>query len=160
MRRRLVRWLFIATVPLLFLQLLFVKAFEEPYPSVRFPGFGHVFSANYPHNYVNMSVIVQAADQQQTYTMNELLPLTPQYAKVFFKPMSEKFKNLPDTLTNNPASSSEYDELMDYLKRSALDQTAFNDIDKITLQWYRYEVPQPNASPTVVPVEFKTILYH
>ncbi len=160
MKKKAIQILFVAVVPFLFLQLLFIKEFEEPYPSIRFPGFGHVFSADYPRQYVNMLVIVHAADQKQELTMNELLPLTPQYAKVFFKPMSGKLKELPDTLSATSANSTSYDDLMVYLKQSALTKTTFDDIDKITLQWYQYKISKPNTQPTVIPMEFKTILFN
>lgn len=159
MKQKLVRILFIVAIPILFLQLLFVKEFEEPYPSVRFPGFGHVFSADYPREYVNVSVIVHIANQQQAFTMNELLSPTPQYAKVFFKPMSEKFKNLPDTLVLDRADKLEYD-LMEYLKTHALSKTSFDKIDKITLQWNKHIVSKPNVLPTTVPLEAKTLLFN
>lgn len=157
MRLKLVRTLFIVTTPLLFVQLFLIKLYDEPYPSVRFPGFSHVYSLDYPQQYVHMLATVRAGNQVATLTMNELLMPTPQYAKAFFTHMEGKVKQLPPQLTLSKAAGKEQ-EMIRFFERNAIANTDLSEVEEIRFRWYRYTIDSLGATPVGKAIEERVLL--
>jgi hypothetical protein len=157
-RKSFLRYFFLLLVPLLCAQLVFIKIYEEPFPSVRFPGFGIVYSSAYPQTYSGLRVAIYSETDSVRYTLNQFLAPTPQYAKVFFLSMGKKLKKLPSHLDAQRASAKEQ-ELMTYFHDKALANTGFSSISFLELKWYRFRVDQPNKPPKATLIDKKTITY-
>lgn len=158
MKRQLIRAFFVALIPLLCIQSLFTRKYGEPFPSVRFPGFGSILSADYPFTFTSMNVAVFSKTDSTQMTLNELLAPTPQYAKVFFFNMSKELKQLPSHIAYNTSEESER-EVLDFFRKKAYQNTPFDSLTKLELRWYQREVSAPQAAPTSVLLEKKILTY-
>ncbi|MFP4089490.1 MAG: hypothetical protein ACLFT3_04235 [Cyclobacteriaceae bacterium] len=156
--KKLVKFFFILIIPLLCVQLVFIKLYEEPFPSVRFPGFGIIYPSTYPQTYTGLRLALISGEDSAQYNLNELLAPTPQYAKVFFLPMARQLKKLPAHLDSRSAGQKEK-ELMNYFQRKARENVGFSSLEQMELRWYRFTVEAPNTSPSLQLLEKKIISY-
>ncbi len=105
-----------------------------------------------------MSIVLFSETDSLQLTLNELIGPTPQYAKVFSINMSAKLKKLPSHLVYESSPQPE-EELLDFFKEKAIENTKFKSLHKIELRWYQHEVIEPNKAPTSTVVEKKTLIY-
>lgn len=158
MHRQFIRIFFIALIPLLCLQTVLVRKYGEPFPSVRFPGFGSILSASYPFQFKAMNVVLFSETDSVQMTLNELLDPTPQYAKVFFFNISGKLKQLPPYVAYR-TTEKPVREVLDFFRAKAQQNTSLDSLTQLELRWYQHEVSTPQATPTAVLLEKKTLAY-
>lgn len=140
MSRTTVRLLFLAVLPLLFVQFLIAKLYEEPYPAIMFPGFGQVIPVDslYPYHYERLRIYAHTATDTVRMTLPELFaPFPSTYPEdALFAPIRTTLKSIPEQLTPTAHNSQER-ELVRYLSRQVRQQLG-PDVQQLTLTYYQY----------------------
>lgn len=154
--RTTIRWFFVLLVPLLFIQLLVAKKYEEPYPAIMFPGFGQVPPAPwYPYSYERMLLYAYTATDSVALVLDELFAPFPETA--LFAPMRSRLRFITDTITPTRGTLPER-ELLAYLHQRVSDQVG-EEVQRVELAYYQYQADQEGQVTLVDIIDRKTLYF-
>ena len=126
---------FLGVMAALLLQFLVAKKYDEPYPSIVFPGFGKVYTDLYPYDYERLHLYAHTAHDSVELTMEEVF--APFTEVALFAPMRVRLKSIPDTLTMRNGSAQEQ-ELLRYLQQR-MDTLLEEKAQRLALVFYEYQ---------------------
>lgn len=154
-RKVAIRWFFIGLVPLLFVQLLIAKRYEEPYPAVMFPGFGQVPPAPwFPYPFERLVVYAHTPTDSMTLTLEELFAPFPELTQL--PTLRSHLRRIADTLSATRDEEAEQ-ELCLYLRDQARRQTG-EDVQRLEFTFYQYRASR-EGDISYVGIARRKVLY-
>ena len=126
---------FLGVMAALLLQFFIAKKYDEPYPSIVFPGFGQVYTNLYPYNYERLHLYAYTGQDSVELTMDDVF--APFTEDALFAPMRVRLKSIPDTLTLRNGGAQEQ-ELLRYLQQR-VDTLLGEKSQRLALVFYAYQ---------------------
>lgn len=151
-----VRWFFIGLVPVLFIQLLVAKLYEEPYPAVMFPGFGQVPPpVQYPYSFERMVLHAYTPTDSVPLLLEELF--TPFPELTLLPPLRSRLRFIADTIT--PAQGKEAEQELLYYLRNQVRQQIGDQVQRIEVAFYRCTATQDGQVSLVDLIDRKVLYF-